>query len=44
MMLGQKAVLCFSWLWEENLVCLYLLSGHICVMAGFDFEGAIVRP
>lgn len=44
MVLGQKAVLCFLWLWEGNLVCLYLLSDHIGVMAGLDFEGAIICP
>lgn len=42
--LGQKAVLCYLWLWEGNLVCLYLLSDHIGVMAGLDFEGAIICP
>lgn len=44
MVLGQKAALWFLWLWEGNLVCLYLLSDHIRVMAGLDLEGAIVRP
>ena len=44
MVLGQKAMLWFLWLWEGNLVCLYLLSDHIRVMAGLDFEGAIVCP
>ena len=44
MMLGQKAVLFFLWLWEGNRVCLYLLSDHIRVMAGLDFEGAIICP
>lgn len=43
-MLGQKAVLCILWLWEGNHVCLYLLSDHIGVVAGLDFEGAIVGP
>ena len=41
---GQKVMLCFLWLWEGNLVCLYLLSDHIGVMAGLDFEGAIICP
>ena len=44
MMHGQKARLCFLWLWEGNLVCLYLLSDHIGVMAGLDFEGTIICP
>ena len=43
-MLGQKALLCFLWLWEENLVRLYLLSDHIRVMARLDFEGAVICP
>lgn len=41
---GQKAMLCFLWLWEGNLVCHYLLSNHIGVMAGLDFEGTIICP
>lgn len=33
------------WLWgKENLVFDYLLSDDVGVMAGLDFEGAIVRP
>ena len=44
MMLGQRAVLCILRLWEGNHVCLYLLSDHIGVVAGLDFEGAIVGP
>ena len=43
-MLGQKALLCVLWLWEGNLVCHYLLSDHIWVMAGLDFEGAVICP
>ena len=42
--LGQKAVLRYLWLWEGNLFCLYLLSNHIGVMTGLHFEGAIVCP
>ena len=44
MVLGQKALLWFLWLWEGNLVCLYLLSDYVGVMAGLDFEGAVIRP
>ena len=33
-----------SWLWEGNLVSHYLLSDNVGVMAGLNFEGAVVGP
>ena len=42
--LDKKSCCNILWLWEGNLVSHYLLSDDIGVMAGLDFEGAVVRP
>ena len=39
-----ESVLLMTELWEGNHADSYLLSDHVWVMAGFDFEGTVVGP
>ena len=41
---ASKTALLRTELWEGNHAYSYLLSDHVWVMAGFDFEGAVVGP
>ena len=41
---ASRIVLLRTELWEGNHAYSYLLSDHVRVMAGFDFEGTVVGP